>query len=132
MEEKLIIFSTAKLAKEKGFDEKCEFQYDIFEEGNKHNGRLRDFNHAYSTGKPMDKNSNCLNSATAPTQSFLQRWLRNNHNIDIWIVPFISKEPKQFEGFYWNRGDVINVGKHSSYEKALEAVLFETLKLIRN
>ena len=71
MEDKRILFKTAKLAKEKGFDESCSF---VFENG------VEKF-----LGLIQRKNTTYENIFTAPTQSLLQTWLRKTHNINIWV-----------------------------------------------
>ena len=74
MEDTLINFETAKLAKEKGFDEKVYREYDK-------SGYLR------CTSKSADvvlgPYDELLKSTEypAPTQSLLQQWLREKHQI---------------------------------------------------
>jgi len=69
MEESTVSFETAKLDKEKGFNQ-GRFNYPKYdEEGNVH---FIGFNKGYS----------------APTQSLLQKWLREKHNIECYAYPF--------------------------------------------
>lgn len=70
MEEDLISFETAKLAKEKGFDEKTEFQ--VFEGTKLYYTKERGRNSEY--GSKMY--ARCL-------QSVLQRWLRKNYDLHV-------------------------------------------------
>ena len=56
MTDTLVSFAAAILAKEKGFNEPCS--------------------HRYNVGATSE-----LNDLLAPTQSLLQRWLREKHNI---------------------------------------------------
>jgi len=122
MEEQYINFTTAKLAKEKGFDWWCRYYYETFENP--------------VTIQELSYNNSHM-QLSIPTQSFLQKWLREKKlhitvNIDI---PHNSKTCK----FYSN---VIKFGKHhkskfrsmfySTYEEALEISLQEALKLIVN
>ena len=66
MKETIVSFKVAKLAKDKGFNEiPCHYVYD--------EGILKQSYQAF----------NRLNFELAPTQSLLQRWLREVHNINI-------------------------------------------------
>lgn len=114
--EQLISYETAKLAKEKGYKKLCDFSYDD-------DGVL--------TG-----NCEQAYNYVAPTQSLLQKWLREVHNIHIeistnhkWNVKIvflrnISGEIKSIDGEHhiWNI---------DTYEQALEIGLQNALKLIK-
>jgi hypothetical protein len=103
MKDKLISFSTAKLAKEKGFD----------------------------------LQSNSFNYVYAPTQSLIQKWLREVHKINIevtwmsdkWFVDnYDLSTPmpnKSICKTLFNERNGFN-----TYEKALEKGLEKALKLI--
>ncbi len=114
MKEQLITFETAKLAKEKGFKEMVA-------------------NH-YTTELVMPKKT-ILGASTngeedkvsAPTQSLLQKWLREEHNIHIEsaLTFGLRYSFKVYKG--------IDVGMNTdvdTYEEALEKGLYEALKLI--
>ncbi len=93
MIEELISFETAKLAKEKGFNEQC----------------------------------------SAPTQSLLQKWLREVHNIHVNVsygLTFTFKINGDLKGNDYV--DYSNIEEYWSrtYEEALEKGLIEGLKLI--
>lgn len=121
MKEQLITFETAKLTKEKGFS---EFTYTVYNEN----------------GKSFVFNSGFLSRATripAPTQSLLQKWLREKHNIVVWLKPYHA----ELNGYYSDNWSVYiddSHGRHlitdyiyvHGYEKALEKGLQEALKLI--
>ena len=132
MEEQLISFETAKLAKEKGFDEKVYREYDK-------SGYLR------CTSKSADvvlgPYDELLKSTEypAPTQSLLQKWLREVHKINI----FISSKTIENKTIFIPHGrtipdtiknnlivDIIQYCTNNTYEEALEIALFEALKLI--
>jgi hypothetical protein len=135
MEDQLISFETAKLAKEKGFLLQTDRCYSterlLFEVHNK----------GYSPKSDtwdwlfVHKNYQTDLMFPAPTQSLLQRWLREKHNFHIHITL------QQF-GFGYMFA-IINISEcycvrnltggpnHKfTYEEALEAGLQETLKLI--
>jgi hypothetical protein len=67
MEEQLISYSTAVLAKEKGFDSKV---YEFY---------LKDKKMLYSDGNIFQKENHNVfpDIISAPTQSLLQKWLRD-------------------------------------------------------
>ena len=116
MKDTLIEFKTAKLAKEKGF------KSDTYIPGHRHEGDVGDFKGFYF-----------------PTQSLLQKWLREEYKIDIEIrnlreveqgiklykygyisiVESEEKRHKQYNTF------------SETYEEALEIALYEALKLIK-
>ena len=130
MEDKLIEYSTAKLAKEKGFNEECYFTYA------KMSKEYCIFKSEYSvTNSEIDKYV-----YSAPTQSLLQRWLREIHNIHIITKPYIeSLGKKEITGYYIPTICTSSLDEYtefydnySTYEEALEMGLQEALKLIPN
>ena len=128
MEENYILFETAKLAKEKGFNLPCNYYYEtsrqlIYFGGSKHSYT--------SIDKTLWSNMYLL----APTQSLLQKWLREAHNIDVYST-WGTNDGKVVWYFY-----ISNIGIHSPivykekficYEEAYEKGLQEALKLIQS
>lgn len=121
MTEELVTLETAKLLKEKGFNEFCEFAY---ADEDLHIMRL------FSTNSFFNE-IGC--GYTAPTKSIAQKWLRENHSIHI-AVDF-----NQYGRWYYRLYDIkdydflseTEVDKiYKSYEEALEAGIQEALKLI--
>ena len=119
LKEKLISFETAKLAKEKGF-------------------------HISSRGEGMGKrvfiNGELVNTIFsskdyihAPTQSLLQKWLREVHEISIKIDDFYTNSRVRFDYNVCELGSQEDnpVGVFETYEEALEAGLQEALKQIK-
>lgn len=139
MREELVSFQTAKLAKEKGFNLKTHdyFSKDKYEKELSEkigfddeywgNNYLYDWNTNGEPFKPFNKE--CY---SAPTQTLLQRWLREVHDIDINIEPVATGY-----GFYIHKnGDYIHNAEsygvyRNTYEKILEIGLQEALKLIK-
>ncbi|MDD3988214.1 MAG: hypothetical protein PHC93_04600 [Candidatus Omnitrophica bacterium] len=132
MIEQLINFETAKLAKEKGFNELCN------------NNVWRENEYSESIGKNDEYTTiRC----SAPTQSLLQKWLRDKHNIHINIhytfgavesyIAIVNREvirdPELKElGVIGERSEVMLDHKlFDKYEEALEKSLQEGLKLIK-
>lgn len=109
MEDKLITFKTAKLAKEKSFDfSERYYNYD---------GKIEPIIGLVSCAYP------------APTQSLLQRWLREKHNIHFYI--WFNELTKKFriESNY-PEYKLDTDEEFDTYENALESGLQEALKLI--
>jgi len=131
MNEPLITFITAKLAKEKGFDWKTLWRYQG-EDSDIVGGAL--YNH------------NCselwnVSLYSAPTQSLLQKWLREEHNIDVWAQPFVEGyrtdnfelylPNKSYSYFLFKDGVWANAEvDFINFEEALEDGLYQALLLI--
>ena len=124
MKEKIITFETAKLAKEKGFNEICEYGY--FDRDDEIILDISDHN-----------NSDNLD-ISAPTQALLQKWLREKQNIHNKIHSYNS-DRVGYEIYKMIIRDTCNdYFKHindtkalNSYEEALEKGLIEALKIVK-
>jgi len=138
MREELISSDTAKLSREKGFTAKVSTAYVFVSKEiriqhsylHNHNGLL--------ASNPL-KESNVSMIISAPTQSLLQRWLREVHNII--VSPYANASGYCVELHYSpERGgthikDLSSEGPNDSgcwgiYEEALETGLKEALKMI--
>ena len=151
MEDQLISFETAKLAKEKGFDilthsyyfEDSEFKEHSLKGTNGYYGdeyefNLSEFNENWNdkwlTKKTGDRCFGCskqkgyLETFSAPTQSLLQKWLREIHKIIV-LVDWEGTDgyfyKLNFKSFYEVAGD-----NNKNYEDCLELGLQEALKLM--
>ena len=125
MEEFIISFKTAKLAKEKGFDEM--FNY-VFSKGHKFPQRLtKSLRNSYYTKLLIDlpDHEDIKHMFIAPTQSLLQKWLREEHRIFIFIEPVIDHNNIGYIGRYWNKTPMKQYTGiwFFRYEDALEQVL---------
>lgn len=148
MKEEFITFETAKLAKEKGFNilqhsyyfEDGEFKENSLKGTNGYYGEeyefnLSEFNENWNdkwlTKKTGDRCFGCskqkgyLETFSAPTQSLLQRWLRETHEIDVLV--FVEKT--ELNKYYLTSFDK---QRWLLYETALEEGLYEALKLIKS
>lgn len=145
MKEQLISFETAKLAKNKGFDEASRKGYIL-------NDKIDSF--AFNETRKnstLNKDKHERNDfiCVAPTQSLLQRWLRENHRINVESnylpnigkyrclykpMDLIPREKLREEGvvslFNEMKKYYSNIN-HDSYEEALEEGLLSGLKLIK-
>jgi len=82
---------------------------------------------------------NCIDFISAPTQSLLQRWLREVYKIDIYIFPVYSDSiySKSRELLGYNpiiQSTIIDecqLKTADSYDLALESGLIAALKLIK-
>lgn len=136
MEETLITFETAKLAKEKGFDLKTHNYYskDKYEKVFRlKQGYCDDYwgdNYCFNWNtqgepyKPFSKD--CY---SAPTQSLLQKWLREVHNIHI-VVDYFFPDKTYLFTIYTECERIEGSEDYKTYEEALEKGLYEALKLI--
>jgi len=140
MDEQLISFETAKLAKEKGFDEFCLNIYNNI-------GELEDSFDLEEELEFMTKATELRNSLlckntqyddntwiSAPTQSLLQKWLREKHNVEFVIKPFrdssLNKTTYVADPINIITGRTARIKRCDTYEEALEKGLQEALKLI--
>jgi len=157
MKEQTISFKTAELAKEKGFniptihyylsdgvlDEKCEESesyvenYMVIVEDLTEN-----WNDGWSVNKDggrcfgCDKNPKYFESFSAPTQSLLQRWLRETHDIHIEVIWQVKKGKLSWFSSISKIGTTpidlcIDLKDQDTFELALEAGLQEALQLIK-
>ena len=125
MEEKIIEFKTAKLAKEKGFNLKCKNWYDQTETLNPCKGI---------------RGAMCYtNEGYAPTQNFLKDWLRKFYNLDVEVI--VYTKPHYCVSIVDNDSFVHNIENNNpfledgplaflTYEDAFEAGLLKALSLI--
>lgn len=127
MEEQVVKLETAKLAKEIGFDELCRLTYT---QAGFVNGHPRNFGRNSETYYPSF-------SCMCPTQSFLQRWLREKYSIHITPKPFWDSELEQivFDCEIIDIQDNFNEYSmetvYDTYETALEEGLIEALNKIK-
>ena len=111
LKEELISFDTSKLAKEKGFNISTKFTF-------KSNGKK--YEGTYFSGQP--------DIYYRPTQSLLQKWLREIHKIDVNVLPYSTRKK------YWEvvvEGAGYTWSGYETYEEALEEGLQHALKLIQ-
>ena len=145
MEENLISFESAKLAKEKGFESELSTYYNadkkliinkvdirnIYSASPNHLGAptINDFEgYLSSIDNSLD------DFILAPTQSLLQKWLREKHRINISVYPHLHEEKITEYAYmiYINYADTYSEGfDFHTYEESLEYGLQEALKLIK-
>ena len=115
MEDKLVSLETAKLAKKKEFNEICQYYYEILDK-------------PINLQKMSCSNAEGYKQPTAPTQSLLQKWLREKHNIHL-----IAYKNINIDGYDWcyiTTDGITNINSYKTYEEALEAGLYQALLLL--
>ncbi|HMT01853.1 MAG TPA: hypothetical protein PKD00_00850 [Burkholderiales bacterium] len=129
MTEQRISLETAKLAKEVGFNWKVQFYYN-------HKNTLSD-----DGANLANYNQEGLKTLSAPTQNFLQKWIREVHNLHIHIdtTPHFDEMESHrskykslvkipFQSYKWTTGKYY-LG--NTYEEVLESGIYEALLLIK-
>ena len=117
--EDFVSFETAKLLKEKGFDEPCEGFYV--------NSGVLSHTLSNAINSKWDEEKYTIGYISAPTLQMAMKWLREVHNISIEpLVDFGSGDE------YWWTADVGYIKKdglidelcgYNSYEEACEAAI---------
>lgn len=120
MEEQLVSLEVARLLKEKGF---CEGSTYFYSNLNSTQELVNNHGSFYINGMELDY-------IEAPTQSLVQKWLREAHKVMV-LVDFDATEDKCFwSNIYVSDLVVKQTKNHAKYEDALEEGLLEVLKLI--
>jgi len=142
MKDELVTFETAKLLKEKKFNLGGQFSYTEYLKTHKSDNpsfRMKkgevelDSSFYFINNHPACdiSNKNYIIYA-APTQSLVQRWLREIHNILV-FVNYRSFGVKECDGWYYHIGksvDHYSSDQFKTYEEAMEVGLIEVLKQI--
>ena len=161
MTEQLVSYPTAKLAKEKGFKELC---FAAFHKNNRNDGYFesgiisQSEYFKFPTMSNGDKiailQKDYIHTILRPTQSLLQKFLREVHNLHVEVkaMYMYSRTPSKDENTIFYRVTVHNftlLGREShllwmdgpesgikkpiiNYEEGLEIGLYQALKLIEN
>ncbi len=136
MNDAFISFETAKLAKEKGFNEETLHYYykDELQSPYVENGSSTDVEFRVDLEDLYDYHNNeyLKERYSAPTQSLLQKWLREEYNINIGMVYYSLIDSTSTRNYWtWRVHYTQNAyGNKPTYEEALEEALQEALKLI--
>ena len=91
MEDEIVSFETAMLLKEKGFNEPCSYYYE--------DNELYKLYHYQGDGTGFSRNNSPINDrlsceemqCTAPTQSLAQKWLREDRECYMFVVPSLQE-----------------------------------------
>jgi|15BtaG_2_1085339.scaffolds.fasta_scaffold00708_17 hypothetical protein len=129
MKEKLIEFTTAKLAKEKGFNQRWSHYYTWNDEKHILCGDFGVCDSSY--GIPSTEHSD-IPVAYAPTQSLLQKWLREEH--ELIVETRFAGEDRFYADVYNRNYGLVSASMASdvkNFEQALEAGIKSALQLIK-
>jgi hypothetical protein len=125
--EHLITFETAKLAKEKGFAEPTDTRY----------WTEPCAKWAFSKKGAVQCDNSSESSISVPSQSLLQKWLREKHNLHTEVTMRSSESEIFFRERVWlkpvpgkNCSNISTGERLATYEEALEIGLFEALNRI--
>ena len=151
MEEVLVQFETAKLAKEEGFQTLCFYCYDqdgVLIEPYVENGSSTDVEFKVDLTDMLENHNYPLlfnnMSTSAPTQNLLQKWLRDEKELIVCVgacdLLSVDKREGRIRHYYFfihevgNRIHSNSLGYEwkdfDSYEKALECGLKEALIML--
>lgn len=112
IQEQYVSFETAKVLKEKGFDEWCQMGYNG-------EGKLLPFINM--------ENSRLLPEypckASAPTQSLVMRWLREVHNIDVTPMFYEVRQCYVYRISVNGKFNKDDIDGFISYEEACESAI---------
>ena len=129
MKDTRIIFETAKLAKEKGFpQEPNRRKVPYYNYKGEFNGDVTDFLRKYL----REEDTSDVESVSAPTQSLLAKWLREEHNIIV-LVDYEGIDGYYYKFYSYKEGNKnydASDKNYNTYEEAYEIGLQEALKLI--
>ena len=126
MEDTRVTFETAKLAKEKGFfQETNRLEIPYYNYKGEFKGDVSDWRiRKYIRGEDTSD----IEFVSAPTQSLLAKWLREEHNIHL-----IAYKNINIDGYDWcyiTTDGITNINSYKTYEEAYEIGLQEALNLI--
>lgn len=121
MQEALITFETAKLAKEKGFGKTLEHIYP-------NSYKIVGINQYV---KVLNSQNNTIdNFISAPSQSQLQKWLREVHNLHLIIVSVMNSDEYEVSIVKQPGHVLTSIDDRDTYENILEKALKTALNLI--
>ncbi len=125
MEDTRITFGTAKLAKEKGFpQEPNKLKIPYYNYKGEFKGDVKDWLRKYL----RKEDTSDVESVSAPTQSLLAKWLREEHNIHL-----LAHKNINIDGYDWcfiTTDGITNINSYKTYEEAYEIGLYQALLLI--
>jgi hypothetical protein len=122
LRESIVLFRTAELAMNKGFNYPTCPLYRI----NDKELELPETPEEFAQYRNWNEYSD---SVSAPTQSMLAKWLREERKINLWVMP----AGLGYICYYTEVNSPEEAGRTSGnkYEEVLEKGLFEALKLIK-
>jgi len=147
--EELITFELSRIAKEKGFNYPTSkyFEHSLTERVDEEDGKSGPFgwgkgelttqsSYFINNHKDIDFSNKSWYQCSRPTQSLLQRWLREVHDIHLVPCPHHKCLSYGCDVYHYTKENEtgytpIEMSSSNSYEEALEKGLQEALKLIK-
>lgn len=130
--EKICTYEVAKLAKEKGFPQwfnytRFKFKWDYYNHKGVLHGDVGDILKLRLKHEPIPEE---MKPIAAPTQSLLQRWLREEKGVDIAILPlYTGGYAYAVYNIHCKDNRVVDTNPgYATYELALEAAIAYSLK----
>jgi len=120
MELKLVDFETAQLLKKKGFD------WEVYNTYNANGLHPRFAKEEYWNG--YNANGEHPTEISAPTLSLVCKWLRDEHRINLVILP--NRYASDVWYYFISNGDITRENTGWAYEQAQAAGIKKALKLI--
>jgi len=121
--EDYVSYEVAKLLKEKGFTEECEYFYDWYKESESY--------HICSNGGTCN-NEKYPDEYSMPTHQMAMKWLRRIHNVNIDIVSIWNQKRFEYQVFVVTPKNAkhcyVDNKLYLGYEEAVEAGLKYALK----
>ena len=121
--EDYVSFETAKLLKEKGFDEPCRAYWD--------DQPKLDVHTLFSSVESIKNSERVGNTISGPTHQMAMKWLREVHNLHVWIGHSVDKGLSWYYEIHGiSDGKVKHIGgiQCGSYEVAVESALKYSLE----
>lgn len=125
LEKEFVPYPEALALKSLDFDEPCFGRFD---------GRGKNKGKIWYEMPNTGQDSIPVGDVLSPTYSQAFRWFREHPEwpIDSWIEPHLSQNPKQYEGFYWRRGEKVSVGVFSTYDETQLNLLRKLIEIVKN
>ena len=125
MDKNFVPFVESLELRQLGFDEPCFGRYDA--KGD-HKGKI------WYEHPNRGQDTIPVGDVLAPTFSQAFCFFREHQDwaIDSWIQPYLSEQPKQYEAFYWTRGEKVSVGLFSSHGEAELACIRKLIEIVKN
>jgi hypothetical protein len=132
MKDELVELETAILAKEKGFDINCDWGVFIYKKEFSRDGNkieIGTIEPALNINNKDTNGSDIYDTVAKPTQTLLQKWLREVHNIHIGMrLRLLKNNIYACEVIY---RDYQTYAASGGFEEVLEKALKEALSLIK-
>lgn len=136
MKDQFIPYEEALALKELGFDGLCLGKYCKYNLSDPI--KLYPHTQDYFKGPMFNSCSNSeyqgIEKVAAPLYQQAFQFFRDHIEpwpIEAWIAPYLSPQPRQYEGFYLRRGETVSIGVFKTHEEAQLACLKQLIILAK-